>query len=92
MNKKTYSLFIALLFLCFISCRSGVESDAKKAAELTNKSIEQSMQLELKKAEDSYLKAQEIKRKYENHKKSEEFNALFMEYRDKGKQIESPEP
>ncbi len=69
--------------LMTMSC-SSVESDAKKAASLINKSIEQSQELEFGKAEKNYLKAQEIMKKYDEDK-TVEFYEHFANYRDKEK-------
>lgn len=84
MRKIILYVSVLVFAVAFISC-GGVNSDAKKAANLTNKSIEQSLDLDFEKAEKSYKKAQEIILKYEGHKKSEKFNQLYQEYRDKEK-------
>jgi hypothetical protein len=67
-----------------VSC-GGVDSDAKKAASLTNKSIEKTNQLKLEEAEKLYRKSQEIIRKYESRRKWEKFSKLYRQYRDEGK-------
>lgn len=87
MNKiqNLISRFIlSAFFLLAVSC-SGVKSDAKKAASLTNKSIEKTSQLKLEEAEKLYKKSQKIIKKYESHRKSEKFNKLYQHYRDEGK-------
>ena len=71
-----------------MSC-SSIESDAKKAASLINKSIEQTHDLQLEKAEKSYLKAQEIIDKYVEKDKTAEFYKHFAKYRDKEKEQNS---
>ena len=76
--------FVAIALLATMSC-SSVESDAKKAASLINKSIEQTHNLELEKAEKTYLKAQEILNKYVDSDKTTEFYDCFANYRDKEK-------
>ncbi len=70
--------------LMVLSC-SSVESDAKKAASLINKSIELTNDLKLEKAERDYLKAQEIINKYIEKDKAVEFYEHFANYRDKEK-------
>lgn len=70
------------------SC-SSVESDAKKAALLINKSIEQTHKLKFEKAEKSYLKAQQIIDKYAKKGKTVEFYDSFANYRDKEKKQNS---
>lgn len=70
--------------LLVMSCNS-MKSDAKKAASLVNKSIEQSHDLKFKDAEKTYLKAQEIINKYIEKEKTVEFFKHFAEYRDKEK-------
>ena len=79
-------LFVLLVFL--VSCNK-VNSDAKKAAKLTNKSIEKTHQLKLKEAEELYLKSKDIIEKYESHKKSEKFFDLYQKYRDKDYPVSS---
>ncbi len=74
---------IIIAMLMTMSC-SSVESDAKKAASLINKSIEQSQELEFGKAEKNYLKAQEIMKRYDEDK-TVEFYEHFANYRDKEK-------
>lgn len=81
-NIAKLLLFVSIAFV--ISC-GGVNSDAKKAASLANKSIEKTNQLKLKEAEKLYKKSQKIIKKYESHRKSEKFNKRYQEYRDKGK-------
>ncbi len=82
-NKFKYVLiFIAILMV--MSCNS-LESDAKKAASLVNKSIEQSHNLKFDEAEKTYLKAQDIINKYKEKDKEYEFLKHFADYRDKEK-------
>ena len=83
MNKLKYIIIVAVLLLT-VSCNS-MESDAKKAASLVNKSIEQSHDLKFEKAEKTYLKAQEIINKYIEKDKATEFFEYFATYRDKEK-------
>lgn len=90
--RKTINYISLLLFAGVLLSCGGVNSDAKKAAGLTNKSIEQSVELDFEKSEKSYKKAQGIIRKYDGHKKSEKFHQLYREYRDKGKVTTQTEP
>lgn len=62
-----------------------MDSDAKKAASLINKSIEQSDNLKFEKAEKTFHKAQEIINKYVEKDKAIEFYERFANYRDKEK-------
>lgn len=80
-NKFKYVL-LSFMLLLVVSC-SSMKSDAKKAASLINKSIEQTHDLKLDKAEKSFLKAQEIINKYKEKDKAEEFYELFIAFRDK---------
>ena len=80
-SKIKYAV-LSLFVLMIVSCNS-MKSDAKKAATLVNKSIEQSHDLKFDKAEKSYLKAQEIINKYKEENKTEEFYELFIAFRDK---------
>ena len=80
-----FSMLILFLFLMLAVSCGGVDSDAKKAASLTNKSIEKTNQLKLEEAEKLYRKSQKIIRKYESHRKWEKFSKLYQQYRDEGK-------
>jgi hypothetical protein len=87
MRKKMYKnrgLIFGIIALLLASC-SGVDSDARKAAVLTNKSIEQTQEMRLDEARKTYRQAQKIIGKYKKHKKSEAFGKRYQEYRDKGK-------
>ena len=79
---KNVVLIAALLMV--ISC-SSIDSDAKKAASLINKSTEQSHALKFKDAEKNYLKAQDIINKYKEKDDAAEFYKHFADYRDKDK-------
>ena len=72
MRSKFKYITISILVLLTVSCNS-MKSDAKKAASLVNKSIEQSHDLKFEKAEKTYLKAQEIINKYIEKDKATEF-------------------
>ncbi len=78
--------YIAILFASILlaSC-GGVSSDAKKAAKLTNKSIEKTNKMKLKEAEKLFKKSKEILDKYEEHKKRDKFYKIYIEKRDKGR-------
>ena len=84
MIKKLKYIIIVAVMLLKVSCNS-MESDAKKAASLVDKSIEQSHELKFKKAEETYLEAQEIINKYIEKDKAAEFFEHFAKYRDKEK-------
>ena len=89
MNKIQHFFSILILLVVFmfaVSCDS-VNSDAKEAASLTNKSIEKTSQLKLEEAERLYRKSQTIIKKYESHRKWEKFSKLYQQYRDEGKII-----
>ncbi len=62
-----------------ISC-SSLDSDAKKAADLSKKSIEYTTEMKFDKAEKSYKEAQEYFRKYEEKGQLKEFTKLYNEY------------
>ncbi len=87
MKKITNKIVSALLIIFLISCTS-LEKDAKKAARLTNSSIEKTGQLKLESAEKDFKKSQEIIEKYSSHKKKEKFYELYIKYRDEGKKVE----
>ena len=81
-DKIIQGVRVAVVMLLMFAC-SSVESDAKKAASLINKSMEQTQNLQLDKAEKTYLKAQDILKKYADDDKKIEFYECFVEYRDK---------
>ena len=81
-GKRFKYAFISHIVLLLVSCNS-MKSDAKKAASLINKSIEQTHALKLDDAEKTYLKAQDIINSYKEKDKSEEFYELFVAFRDK---------
>ncbi|HBG39935.1 MAG TPA: hypothetical protein DDZ96_12010 [Porphyromonadaceae bacterium] len=89
MKKMTGLSMVLAGYLLMISC-GGIDSDAKKAAELTNQSIRQSVDLELEKSQKTYHKAQALIEKHKNTKTWNEFNRLYKMYRDQEKA--SPEP
>lgn len=89
--KKISGFLYISLFLLFISC-GGVNADAKKAAKLTNSSIEKTNQLKLEEAEKDYKKAREIIEKYDKHDKSAKFLELYQKYRDENKLNENRKP
>ncbi|MDO5523188.1 MAG: hypothetical protein Q4G48_03985 [Bacteroidia bacterium] len=84
LNKHILLVLLFFLLLLSTSC-GGINSDAKKAAKLTNKSIEETNELNLDEAEKLYKRSLEIINKYESHKESEKFFKLYQEHRDKGK-------
>lgn len=86
-NKVGY-IVVGAAMLLLISC-SSVEKDAKKAASLVNKSIEQSLALKFEDAEKTYLKAQKIINKYADEDKTVEFYKHYANYRDKEKKQSS---
>lgn len=79
--KVKYILLVASLIV-LTSC-GGVSSDAKKAAKLTNKSIEKTNLLKLGEAEKLYKKSREIIDKYDEHKNRDKFYKIYIEERDK---------
>ena len=91
LKKRTLFSFCSLFILCIwmTSC-AGIDSDAKKAAKLTNKSIEQTSELKFDEAKASFEKAQQIIHKYEQHKKSAEFQELYKKYRDENRIFPKP--
>lgn len=81
-KKKINYILLSVVLMVITSC-GGVSSDAKKAAKLTNKSIEKTNKLKLKDAEKLYLKSREIIEKYDDHKKRDKFYKVYIEERDK---------
>ena len=84
-TNNIYTCCVIVIALSMAMACNSVDSDAKKAASLINKSIEQSHDLKFEKAEKSYLKAQEIIDKYVDKDKAIEFYEHFANYRDKEK-------
>ncbi len=69
------------LFIVLFGC-GNVKSDAKKAAKLTHKSIEQAAALKLEESEKTYKKAQKLIKKYNGHKREDKFQLFYKEHRD----------
>ena len=80
--KNIYYILLSVSLMMLVSC-SGVSSDAKKAAKLTNKSIEKTNLLKLGEAEKLYKKSREIIDKYDEHKNRDKFYKIYIEERDK---------
>ena len=78
-----YKILVVAMF-ALVSCNSK-SSDAKKAASLINKSMQQTHALKLDDAEKTYQKAQKIIDKYKEKENSDEFLRLFATFRDKEK-------
>ena len=79
--KVKYALLVVSLIV-LTSC-GGVSSDAKKAAKLTNKSIEIGNQLKPGEAETLHKKSREKIHKYDEHKNRDKFYNIYIEERDK---------
>ncbi len=82
---KTGAKYLLILLLVFTGACGRVKSDAKKAAKLTNKSIDKTNQLKLDEAEKLYLKSRDIIDRYESHKKQQKFYNYYQQFRDKDK-------
>lgn len=83
---RIHLVIIVMLAALFAACNS-MDKDAKKAAQLTNQSIEEMTKLDLTEAQTSYRKAQNIISKYNEKGKANEFLPLYRKYRDQGKYI-----
>ena len=83
MIKKSFKYVAISTMLFLLICCNSTKSDAKKAASLINKSIEQTHLLKLEQAEKSFLKAQTIINKYKVLDNEEDFYEHFVLYRDK---------
>jgi hypothetical protein len=79
--KKNILYFPLILFLfgVFSSSCSSLEDDAKKAADLSKKSIEYTTEMKFDKAEQAYKEAQEYFRKYEEKGQLKEFSEHYNE-------------
>ena len=84
MRKSFKYTMLAVAMVALVSCNSK-SSDAKKAATLINKSIQQTHALKLDDAEKTYQKAQKIIDKYKEKEDSDEFLRLFAMFRNKEK-------
>lgn len=67
-----------LIVFIFASCSASVDSDAKKAAELTRQSLDYTAKRELGKAEEAFEQSKLIRDKYIDS--SEEFYELYTKY------------
>ncbi len=65
-----------MLFAC-----SSVDSDAKKAAELINKSKEATLEYDFEEAGEYYKQYKEIEDKYKNRPEQREFEKAYWQYR-----------
>lgn len=76
-----YTKLFVLGFLVFgaVSC-SSLDSDARKAAQLSRKSIECASKMEFDKAEKAYRQAQDIFRKYAENGQSNDFAQAYNKY------------
>lgn len=89
MMKTLHIKYLFLILTAFISLSCNrMEKDARKAAELTNKSIEYLQELDMKKSQETYKKSQEIINKYDEKGKSADFLPLYKKYRDEEKIID----
>lgn len=79
MKRLAYFLMVMVFLILPASC-SSVESDAKKAANLTKESIDYARAKELQKAEKVYKKSQEIIARYKGTEKYEEFYTAYSKY------------
>lgn len=89
-RRKTLLLFAAMVLCSFMVACGGMDSDAKKAAKLTNTSIQQATALNFKESEKSFKEAQKIISRYSEHKKWAEFYELYKKYRDEDKTNTEP--
>lgn len=78
--KRTTITYIVAIGLLLCSCQS-TDKKALKAARLTVESTEALHQMDLKEAQKKYNQAQEIIRKYDNHKRQHKFDSLYRAYR-----------
>lgn len=86
MRSNTLKFLVVIIALLLAMSCSSIESDAKKAASLINKSIEQTHNLQFEEAEKNYLKAKKIINKYVEKNKTTEFYEHFANHRDKDKE------
>lgn len=78
--KTKISIYLLIVTSFFLSACSSLDSDAKKAAELSKKSIEYTTQMKFDKAEQAYKQAQDYFRKYDASGQKEAFDKAYNEY------------
>ncbi|NDW18298.1 hypothetical protein D0T53_07025 [Dysgonomonas sp. 216] len=77
---KIFFVLTAVLFI-FVSCLGDkIESDAIKAVELTNASLQYTEEKNLESAERAYLEFRRIIEKYEKAGQGEEFYNIYNNY------------
>jgi len=78
MKKLVFLAVVALMF--FSAGCSSVDSDAKEAAELNNKSMEYIKNNDLLKADELYKESVKIMNKYKDTDQYKEFYAAYNKY------------
>lgn len=78
MKNRTNYLILFVVFVMAVSC-SSINGDAKKAADLSKKSIRYTKEMKFDKAEQAYKESQEYFRKYEKKGKIQEFTKAYNE-------------
>lgn len=63
-----------------VSCTGGVDSDAKKAAELMKKSMAATIEYDIEAADEYYKEYKEIKKQYEKTDEQSEFEKAYWKY------------
>lgn len=61
-------------------CGTSIDSDAKEAAEMMQKSLDLSVEYELEKANEYFQRYKEIEKKYINTDKHKEFTEAYWKY------------
>lgn len=74
-----HCIALSIIFT-LVSCGASVDGDAKKAAELTRKSLEYTVKRDLDKAEQAFEQSKLIKDKYKES--PDEFYELYTKYLD----------
>jgi len=78
--KKLGYLFV-LIFMGIFSACSSVGSDAKKAADLMDKSMEATTEYDFDRASDYYRQYKELENKYKNTPEQTEFEEAYWKYK-----------
>lgn len=80
MNRIYIFILIVAAFALLCGCGASVDSDAKDAAEMMQKSLDLSTEYELEKANEYFQQYKEIEKKYLNTDKHKEFTEAYWKY------------
>jgi hypothetical protein len=78
--RRIRTLFV-IFSVCVLFACSSVDSDAKKAAGLMDKSMEATLEYDFEEAEKYYKQYKEIEDKYKNRPEQSDFERAYWQYK-----------